>query len=282
MPQSHEITDRAGYLARMAGPVQDKLRPTLYFPRNPQTILDVGCADGAVTLEIAKMFPQSLVKGIDLDLGFIDQANRNAQERAVKNVVFEQAYIRDVLDRNEEFDVITSISVNHEIASYGNGKSSLVGALARFKEMLRDEDSVIGIRDMILHESAKSSDFMMPQVIDKIRTNESITPRLKDFEELNGDLKTQESVNHFLLKYMYTANWDRELREHYLPFSAEEYNRLLPLMDLQIVHQEYYLLPFLKNKWMQDFGLTEAEVSAFGSTGLIIAQEAETTSRRFD
>jgi 2-polyprenyl-3-methyl-5-hydroxy-6-metoxy-1,4-benzoquinol methylase len=279
MPQSNEITDRVGYLARMTGPKPDKLRPTIYFPANPRSILDLGCADGAVTIEYAKMFPNALVRGIDLDRDFIELARRNAEEQEIRNVVFENAFIRDVVDRNDKYDVTSSSSTNHEIAHYDPDKRrALVVALSRMGSLLRDDRSVMAIRDMILHQSMQTATFMMPDVIEKIRQKNEVAPQLKDFEELFGTLRTQEQVNHFLLKYMYTQNWDRELKEHYLPYTVEEYNQLLPLMDMQIVHQEYYLLPFLKNKWSQDFGLTEPEVSVFGSTGMIIASKKPTGS----
>ena len=274
MPQNNEIVDRNGYLARMTGPLQDKLRPTIYFPRNTRAILDIGCADGSVTIEMAKMFPKALVRGIDLDSGFIITAQKNAEAQKVENVVFEQAFIRDVLDRNDKYDVTSTSSTNHEIAHYDPDKRrALVVALSRMGSLLRDEQSVMAVRDMILHQSMQTATFMMPQVIEKIRQQTEVATQLKDFEDLFGHLRTQEQVNHFLLKYFYTQNWDRELREHYLPYTVEEYNQLLPLMDMQIIHQKYYLLPFLKNKWSQDFGLTEAEVNVFGSTGMIIASK---------
>jgi SAM-dependent methyltransferase len=274
MPLNNEIADRSGYLARMTGPLQDKLRPSMYFPRNTRAILDIGCADGAVTIEMAKMFPQALVRGIDLDPEFIETARSNANEQDVPNVIFERAFVRDVLDRNDKYDVTSSSSTNHEISHYDPDKRrALVVALSRMGSLLRDEQSVMAIRDMILYQSMQTSEFMMPGVIDKIRQKNEVGPQLKDFEKLFGTLRTQEQVNHFLLKYMYTQNWDRELREHYLPYTVEEYNQLLPLIDMQIVHQEYYLLPFLKNKWVNDFGLTEPEVSIFGSTGMIIASK---------
>ncbi len=274
MPQNNEIVDRNGYLARMTGPLQDKLRPTIYFPRNTRAILDIGCADGSVTIEMAKMFPKALVRGIDLDSGFIITAQKNAEAQKVENVVFEQAFIRDVLDRNDKYDVTSTSSTNHEIAHYDPDKRrALVVALSRMGSLLRDEQSVMAVRDMILHQSMQTATFMMPQVIEKIRQQTEVATQLKDFEDLFGHLRTQEQVNHFLLKYFYTQNWDRELREHYLPYTVEEYNQLLPLMDMQIIHQKYYLLPFIKNKWIHDFGLTEAEVNVFGSTGMIIASK---------
>lgn len=278
MPQSYEIKDREGYLARMVGPTPDKLRMGVYFPAETRSILDIGCADGAITREFAKMFPQAQVLGVDLDAGFIEQATASAKDEDVSNVSFENVYVRDILDRGQTFDVVTSVSTNHEIYSWGGGKLALVGALTRLADML-NPGGVMGIRDMILYQSTRSATLMCPEVLEKIRAKKRVAQQLSDHEALRGTLRTQEDVNHFLLKYMYTQNWEKELEEFYLPFSAEEYAQILGNMGMQIEHQEYYLLPYLAKKWRRDFGLTKAELSVFGSTGLIIASRNDPDTR---
>jgi len=108
----------------MSKPLKEKLRVTNYIDTDAEYILDVGCADGAVTLAMAELFPDKRFLGIDLDGDFIEQAKSGAEKRNLNNVRFEKIYLRELLDRDERFDTVTFISVLHEFFSYGEGISS--------------------------------------------------------------------------------------------------------------------------------------------------------------
>ncbi|HSV95094.1 MAG TPA: hypothetical protein VLH94_03940 [Spirochaetia bacterium] len=84
---------------------------------------------------------------------------------------------------------------------------------------------------------------------------------------------TSRQVNHFLLKYMYEDNWQREGKENYVPVSFEQYDRVLKLLGMKEQYRESYTIPYLIELWRKDFGLTDEELACFRSTGIIVAQK---------
>jgi len=63
----HPIANRDIYLARMAKPLREKMRVARYINAEARNVLDVGCADGSVTLALAALNPEKRFLGIDLD-----------------------------------------------------------------------------------------------------------------------------------------------------------------------------------------------------------------------
>ena len=129
------IRNKKIYLERMARPLQEKLRVARYIPAHAKNVLDVGCADGTITLSLAKLFPKIYFLGIDLEEDFIQEAQDKAKKEKVKNIGFEKIYLRDLLARPDRFDAVSFVSVLHEFYSYGEGTSSVLKALADAHEL---------------------------------------------------------------------------------------------------------------------------------------------------
>ncbi|MBI2596037.1 class I SAM-dependent methyltransferase [Candidatus Daviesbacteria bacterium] len=262
-----KIENRLIYLSRMEKPLKDKLKIVKYIPKNVANILDVGCADGSLTIALAKTFPDKIFLGVDLDDNFLDLAKEKAQ--GLKNIKFEKIYLRDLLARPERFDVVIFCSVLHEFFSYGEGISSVLKAIADAHELLR-KSGVIIIRDMILSEYTKNANLKCLEVADKIyKAGLDIT---KEFEVRFGKLNNIYKINHYLLKYFYQENWNREGKENYVPVTIEQYGQIFSLLGMR-EQSESYLLDFFKDKWKKDFNLTADEISEFKSTGIIVAQK---------
>src|SRR3989344_7484993 len=111
------IKNEHRYLARMEAPLQEKMIVARYIPEKTKLILDVGCANGAITCVLARMFPSVNIVGIDLNQHFIEKAKKQAVRDNVRNVTFERIYLRDLLARRERYDVVTFVSVLHEFFS---------------------------------------------------------------------------------------------------------------------------------------------------------------------
>ncbi|GBE01940.1 trans-aconitate 2-methyltransferase [bacterium BMS3Abin08] len=86
--------------------------------RNGESILDVGCGNGLLTLDIAKNDPKGLVLGIDSSGDMLKKAEENKREQDVGNVDFQ---LKDVLsvDYENRFDAIFSNSALHWIKDHG-------------------------------------------------------------------------------------------------------------------------------------------------------------------
>ena len=267
----HPIHDQEIYLQRLSKPLREKLRIARFIPAAAERILDVGCADGTVTLALAGMFRRRRFLGIDLDAGFVQRAAAAAAERGTDNAAFENLYLRQLLARPERYDAVLFVSVLHEFFSYGEGISSVLKALADAHELLRPGGELV-IRDMVLDEFAKHTKFQVAAIAGKIAA--AGKDRLvADFARVFGPLDNLHALNHFLLKYMYVENWERECRENYVPVTFDQYQQLFALLGMELQHRESYLLPFLRDKWAADFGLTEDELASLKSTAFLIARK---------
>ena len=239
-------------------------------------MLDVGCADGAITIELAKRFVKIKFLGIDLNSIFLKNASKKAEDLQLKNVMFDNIDLHALLDRRDKFDAVCFISVLHEFYSYGEGIYSVSKALTDAHELLRLGGDII-VRDMVLEKYTKDSEFLVRGVMKKIRAQKEILERLNDFEKVFEKISNIYSLNHFLLKYRYEENWPRELHENYVPITFDDYENIFRLLGMEIIFEDSYLLPFLKEKWRADFKLTDEEISAFRSTGLLVARKGEKT-----
>lgn len=76
-------------------------------------ILDLGCGDGTITLELAKKAPQGFVLGIDASTGILDMAKQNE----IKNLAFEKMDINH-LTLSDKFDLIFSNATLHWIKDH--------------------------------------------------------------------------------------------------------------------------------------------------------------------
>jgi 2-polyprenyl-3-methyl-5-hydroxy-6-metoxy-1,4-benzoquinol methylase len=267
----HAIADWQVYLERMAKPLQEKLRLARYVPPRGASVLDVGCADGAVTCALATLLPDNTFIGIDLSDPFIALASERAAREGLANVRFERVYVRELLARPERYDGVVFCSVLHEFYTYGEGISSVLKALADAHELLRP-GGVVVIRDMILRAYTRQATLRGDALRAKIEA--ACAPSVvTDFVRLFGPLETVYAINHLLLKYWYTENWAREGPEHYVPVTFEEYAQVFRLLDLRLQIAEELTLPFLRDKWRNDFGFTDEELDGLRSTGILVAQK---------
>lgn len=61
---------------------------------------------------------------------------------------------------------------------------------------------------------------------------------------------------HFLMKYRYMRNWDRENNENYFPITLEKLLSMIPTEKYEIVYFQNYVLPFTSDQVKKDFDIT--------------------------
>ena len=151
--------------------------------------------------------------------------------------------------------MVVFCSVLHEFFTYGEGISSVLKALADAHKLLRP-GGVILIRDMILYDYTRAATLGVGALREKVVAG---CPEwvVADFVRHFGPLDTLRPLNHLLLKYWYVENWARECPEHYVPVSFEDYARVFRLLGMAPQVVESSTIPFLREKWKADFGLTE-------------------------
>ena len=76
-----------------------------------------------------------------------------------------------------------------------------------------------------------------------------------DFESVWGSVRENRNLVHYLLKYRFLENWDREVRENYFGLSLERLLSKIPMDKYEIVYFEDYILPYTVNKIKEDFDI---------------------------
>ena len=100
-----------GKLKPINDTAQKVVDKTTEYTSAEDTVLDFGCGDGAITLELAKSV--KFINGIDTSSGMIDAAIGRSRELGIDNVLFETKDLSDEFKDNPS--VIVSYNVLHYI-----------------------------------------------------------------------------------------------------------------------------------------------------------------------
>lgn len=206
----------------------DKIDPTM--------IVDFGCADGTLMEEIQPYFPDIPIIGVDND------AEMRETTKAKGFLTFNNLELEGV--HIPKGSAIVLSSVLHEVYSYCTPEE-----IVSFWNEVRRFDYIV-IRDMcVTHETKHIRVTNVDEVLKPYQDQAA------DFEKVWGKIDTLDSYLHFLLKYMYTDNWEREVKENYLPNTMEALVHLAKGDDHSIVYHNHSTLPYLRDKWRNDIGI---------------------------
>ena len=140
-------------------------------------------------------------------------------------------------------------SVVHEVLHYSSPE-----VVADFwKRVFNSGFRYICIRDMIparsIDRPSETND--VAKVYNKFG-NQKV---LQDFERQWGSIESNKNLVHFLLKYKYLQpNWEREVRENYLPMYREDLLAMIP-RQYQVVYHAHFVLPWIARQVRNDMGL---------------------------
>jgi ubiquinone/menaquinone biosynthesis C-methylase UbiE len=101
-------------------------------------VLDAGCGDGAVLNLMARMFPRSIFRGVDLSEPAIVRAREVASEADLANVDFIQADVA-TLDEPRAYDLVFALESIHELSFPRIALRRIVAALKRDGVFLMQE-----------------------------------------------------------------------------------------------------------------------------------------------
>ncbi len=131
MPSSKDFWDkRAGrYEAKLhKGPnYAARLKRAAAVFKKTDSVLDVGCASGEITLDLAPHAEEIL--GIDHSSNMVEVANAKVRDRDISNARFEQMEPDDPRLAEGAFNVVTAYSVIHLL-------DDVPGTLARLRDLL--------------------------------------------------------------------------------------------------------------------------------------------------
>ena len=148
--------------------------------------------------------------------------------------------------------VLILSSVIHEVYSYSKSTSDKVKFWGR---TLDTGFKYICVRDMMCSNDIDRED---TNLFDKLKERiHFATPeygRLKQFEERWGSVINVKNLVHYLLKYRWVINWERELEENYFSGNIDEF-LLLFNEQYNLNYLERFRVPFLDKCWKEDFDI---------------------------
>ena len=212
-------------------------------------IVDFGCADGSLLNFVHSIYPEIRCVGYDIEQEMIDIANKTKLElddtRFTSSFEEVKAIVRQAKDMDLKVSLLLS-SVIHEVYAYG-----LNNVDKFWKDIYALDVDFIIIRDMCVSKTASHpadliSVTRVKQIFDK--------NKIAEFEQYWGSLEENWSLTHFLLKYKYEENWNREVRENYLPINKEDLLQMIP-RNYFPDFVEHYTLPYIRNEVRKDFGI---------------------------
>lgn len=210
---------------------------------DPEVIVDFGCADGSMMKFIGANYPDIDVIGYDIS----EEQLERAREACPDGTFFSDwkeliEYLRCV---NSDKIALVCNSVIHEVYSYGSPKS-----ISEFWERVNSPIfKWVTIRDMMISRDPFS--YFDTASVSAVRAFAD-SKQLSEFESHWGSISIRENFLHFLLKYRYKANWERELREDYLPV---EYDDIVRYVKANVIYWDHFTLDFLRRKVKEDFGI---------------------------
>ena len=186
------------------------------------------------------------VKGVDISPEMLEVAQKNVPDAVFMTV---DEFFNCDMDFSDAILILSSVI--HEIYAYEKDPSSTM------LKLLTKGFDAIAIRDMFV--SDRLEDEMVDYELYNRVTNTTGMHMIADFAKYYGYPYSKKQFIHYLLKYRYIDNWDREVAENYLPMSFE---RFLDFVSgfYEVKYKKHYLLPFIGEQIKKDFGfeLTEA------------------------
>ncbi len=241
----YDIRDMRIYLHRMQKSVLDKMFFADKVFEPVEAVVDFGCANGELIKALHAFWDDCRYVGYDISEQMVEAARENVPEA-------EFTCDWNALDIDPRKSLINISSTIHEVYSYGTEAD----VAAFWQRVFHSGFKYVTIRDMMLSEAAagpaESADLR------RVRGNARFADRLAEYEQVWGPLVTRHDLTHFLLKYTYTQNWDREVRENYFPITIEALRAMIP-SGYRINWQQHTPLPYIQWQVKRDFGIELTE-----------------------
>ena len=249
-----DIKDIKSYNDNMIKGMEDKLFFLNHLPDQSYIFVDFGCADGTLINTMCNMesvhFPNVYI-GYDTSETMINLAKTkwNWSKRDHVHFTTDWKEVETLVSGKFPKKVLILSSVIHEVYSYAESDEDI----QKFWSILRSGifDYIV-IRDMLPTEDIDRSSNL--DIYEKVIRNIKIPrERVQEFYDIWGDLTNNKNLIHFLLKYRWQINWDREVKENYFPIYLEEL--LDAFYDHNLDYLERFRVPFLDQYFKDTFDI---------------------------
>ena len=238
------IKNETIYLSKMRRTFTDKAWFMSLIPEDVTTIVDFGSADNSFINFLRNDYPEYRYVGIENNKSFLDASKEQGQECYASLTEFYEHG-----DYDPETTLLVLNSVLHEIYSYGFADTF-------WNEVMMFDAKYIAFRDMYPRNCGKFGSAASREM-EAIINHSSMEEHYRDFVAKWGRVRDGYTAIHFLLKYFYHDNWEREVEENYIPFHYRELYTQIRRAGYNITSEYFYSLPYLKNKWHNDFKCDE-------------------------
>ncbi len=240
-----QIKNIEGYNISMQKALDDKLY-FLEYLKDIDTFEDFGCADGTILKAVKEHYPEMKLVGVDMNELMLEKCKEKLPDASLIQRLTPQGGNNILLSR-----ALNLSSVLHEVYSYGTAES----ISAFWKSIMSADYKYIFVRDMIFHNSDYS---LVDPIANRAFVKNADQKQIKDFTFVWGPITTKKDMNHFLLKYRYKENWEREVKEQYLWFTPEQLIEMFA-GQYECVFLKSYILPFHKYIVKKDMGINLSE-----------------------
>ena len=233
-----EIQNYEVYTTRMQKSVYDKMFfVDKIFDENIDTFIDFGCADAELMCHLRVFMPETRFIGYDIDETMLSKARQKAP--------WAEFYSNwDDIHVDPSRTIVNLSSVLHEIYHYGSHEE-----IEQFWDRLRKSGfAYITIRDMFMPQPLPCGDMWRKQVL-----HAGYGEKLRDFEHHWGPIRNTVDMIHFLLKYKYTENWEREVAENYMPITPA--TLMKRFARYVAIHDRFEALPYIVHQVKKDIGI---------------------------
>lgn len=251
--EGRKISSFASYNANMKKSLMDKI---YFIDKTEATVfVDFGCSDGELIKFMNALFPEYTYIGYDISEEMIEAARVNITGGSDINLpnnihlYSEWDAVNRYLDKfyPRVKKAIILNSVIHEVYSY----STLLAIDTFWEVVFGDMFDYVVIRDMLPSMSINKKSNINDIAKVRRKANKS---HLSDYENHWGSINENKNLVHFLLKYRWVENWEREVKENYFPLYVENFMEHIT-DDYVIDYYEEFVLPYTKRQILKDFGV---------------------------
>jgi SAM-dependent methyltransferase len=241
------------YAAGMEASAADKAK-LLAFVRSG-VIAELGCGTGTVLELLRRRFPQATLVGIDASEEMVARCRKRFPGIDVRRLDIS----RRLFDEGS-MDTIVLCSVLHEVFTYnGYDYGAVRDCLSACADALRKGGRLV-VRDGLKparQDSVYLSFLNEPARLKFLRfAREFGSSPIGYREEGRRVHLARRDAMEFLTKYLYDTNWAYEVKEHFGVFTLDDWGAELRRAGLRVVHQESYLIPWLREThWEKDVRL---------------------------
>jgi len=243
------IRDYLHYDEEMSKGMLDKL---FFMDKVDATVfLDYGCADGALFEHINRMFPGSKFEyfGYDIDPKMIAAAEAKNIPDSMFSTELDilMDWVKLAQKSGQKVCLVLS-SVVHEVYSYCTEDQ-----IKEFWEFVNNSGfDYIALRDIICPDLDYGD---TRENLERAILRYADPKQLEDFQKIWGKFYQGSNAAHFLLKYRYTQNWEREVRENYFALEPFDFYCEVDRQKYDIDLEQTFVHPFISQQIKKDFNV---------------------------